>query len=210
MLISIQPLGVAGYQVTGNFVNQSGKVNSMDVFKGKYLVLDVMATWCDPCRVQMLHLKDVEQAIAGNKNATLFSMSMDSNDTLPKLQSFMQKFNATWDFGLDYKGQLMDFFSIKGYPTTILLSPEGKILHKWLGLTPANDILREMDKYLAIPGSFGRSLHLNYLLSTLTSNPLFFIFLGLIWIFILVIIVQMVKGVKSKNVEPQENEKESN
>ena len=104
----------------------NGKSVSLADLKGKYVYIDVWATWCGPCRGELPHLKKLEEAYAG-KDIAFVSLSCDSNKAawekmvkdgdMKGIQLFMGP-----------KDDFMDKFMITGIPRFILLDREGKIV----------------------------------------------------------------------------------
>lgn len=104
----------------------NGKTVSMADLKGKYIYIDVWATWCGPCRGELPALKELEEKYAG-KDIHFVSMSCDKNkkawenmvtkDELKGIQLHM---------GTDKT--FMDAYLINGIPRFILLDRDGKII----------------------------------------------------------------------------------
>ena len=179
--------------VSGNLYNgemvytsSTNEIISLDNYEGKYLVVDAMATWCAPCRLEMLHLQEVYDVVQDTSEVSLLSISMDpESDTINDVGEFMEEFNAVWDYALDHLTLLRDELNVTGYPTTFIVSPDGEILTKWLGLTEAEIILEELDQYLDLPGSLARQLDLSDMLASLVRSPLFFGFMIVMWALII-------------------------
>lgn len=120
-----------------NYVNHKGGTTSLSDLKGKYVYVDVWATWCGPCKREIPSLKKVEEQFHG-QNIEFVSISVDDarrsgsdekafaawknmvNDKqLGGIQLFSDK---AWqsDFVKNYK--------INGIPRFILIDPEGNIV----------------------------------------------------------------------------------
>ena len=59
-----------------NFENYKGGTTSLSDLKGKYVYVDVWATWCGPCKKEIPFLKEVESQYHG-KNIEFVSISVD-------------------------------------------------------------------------------------------------------------------------------------
>ena len=102
----------------------NGKTVSLADLKGKYIYIDVWATWCGPCRGELPALKELEEKYAG-KDIHFVSLSCDKNkkawenmvtkDQLKGIQLHM---------GTDRT--FMDAYLINGIPRFILLDRDGK------------------------------------------------------------------------------------
>ena len=62
-----------------NYQNYNGGTSSLDDFKGKYVYIDVWATWCGPCKAEIPHLQKVEEKYHG-KNIEFVSISVDKEN----------------------------------------------------------------------------------------------------------------------------------
>jgi len=70
-LTGIQSPSFEGYE------NYKGGTSSLSDFKGKYVYVDVWATWCGPCKAEIPSLKKVEKAYQ-EKNIEFLSISLDA------------------------------------------------------------------------------------------------------------------------------------
>lgn len=108
-----------------NATDLAGKPVTLDDFKGKYVYIDIWATWCGPCKREIPHLQKLEEKYHG-KDIYFVSISCDTNR-----KAWEKRVNA----GL--KGiqlhftpgdTFMDEYMISGIPRFILLDREGKII----------------------------------------------------------------------------------
>lgn len=113
-----------------NYENSKGGTTSLSDLKGKYVYIDVWATWCAPCKAEIPHLKALEKDFH-NKNIEFVSISVDKpeahenwsqmveNEELSGVQLFADN-NFDSEFILEY--------GINAIPRFILLDPEGNIV----------------------------------------------------------------------------------
>lgn len=113
-----------------NYENYKGGQTSLADLKGKYVYLDIWATWCGPCKGEIPFLKEVEKTYH-SKNIEFVSISVDElrdhdkwakmvkENELTGIQLFSDK-NWESEFVKDYK--------ISGIPRFILIDPSGKIV----------------------------------------------------------------------------------
>ena len=119
-----------------NYMDVKGGEKSLDSFKGKYVYIDVWATWCGPCIQQIPYLQTLEKEYH-NKNIEFVSISTDESRRSggsweaaeKKWRGFIKKRNMTgvqlWS-GQDYSFQ--QAYQINSIPRFILIDPEGNIL----------------------------------------------------------------------------------
>ena len=173
------------YTISFDYLNLESTAVPYSTFGGKYVVLDLFAEWCAPCKTQMAHLQDTYDVTSKNSDVKVFSLDASPDtDNLQTVINYKAKYDAKWEFGLDVNATFRDVYTISGYPTTMILSPEGKALKRWEGLTDSKTILTELDKYVKLDGRLGRALNLGDLLENLLNSPAFYIFLIMLWVFI--------------------------
>lgn len=107
----------------------SDKIVTLNSYKGKVLFLHFWATWCPPCKVELPHMESLAKKLAsqGDK-AKMEFLAVCISDSQKALTSFMQKNGYTFPSALDEPGLVAMKYGIQGVPTSILISPEGKIL----------------------------------------------------------------------------------
>jgi thiol-disulfide isomerase/thioredoxin len=74
--------------VSFDYQNHSGKRTKLEDFRGKYVYIDVWATWCGPCRAEIPALKKIDQKYH-NKNIVFVSISIDDTKDFEKWKTFV-------------------------------------------------------------------------------------------------------------------------
>lgn len=116
---------------TFNFENHKGSTTKLEDFKGKYVYIDVWATWCGPCRAEIPYLKTLEQEYHG-KNVEFVSISIDQMKDHEKWKKFVtdKQLGGTQLFAdKDWSSQFVVDFGIQGIPRFILIDPAGNIVN---------------------------------------------------------------------------------
>lgn len=104
----------------------NGNEVSLADLAGKYVYIDVWATWCGPCRGEIPHLKKLEHKYKG-KNIHFVSISCDQDKAAWEKMVKEDKLEGIQlHFGKDQS--FMDEYMIRGIPRFILLDREGKII----------------------------------------------------------------------------------
>lgn len=115
---------------TFDFENHKGGKTSLSELKGKYVYIDVWATWCGPCLREIPSLKDVEKDYEG-KNISFVSISIDEQKDHDKWTGMVTE-NHLGGIQLmadnNWKSKFVTDYSILGIPRFILLDPEGNIV----------------------------------------------------------------------------------
>lgn len=106
----------------------NGKMTSLSDFKGKVVLVDVWATWCGPCKVEIPSLKKLEEELRGN-DIVFMSVSVDVEKDKQKWLDFVksenlpgvQLFAAGWT-------DIAKFYEIKGIPRFMVFDKKGNIV----------------------------------------------------------------------------------
>jgi thiol-disulfide isomerase/thioredoxin len=132
-----------------NYKNHAGGVSSLEDFKGKYVYLDIWATWCGPCIQQIPFLNELETKYHG-KNIAFVSISIDQINAENKWRQMVQNKNMT-GIQLFSNGDqsFVQAYQISGIPRFILIDPEGKIVDA-NAPRPSDPSLQEIFKDLKI------------------------------------------------------------
>jgi len=113
-----------------DYENYKGGITSLKDLKGKFVYVDVWATWCGPCKREIPYLKKIEKAYRG-KNIAFVSVSVDTK----KDHSVWQKMIKEKKLGgiqlfsdNNWKSKFVTDYMIKGIPRFILIDPKGNIV----------------------------------------------------------------------------------
>ncbi len=113
-----------------NYDNFSGGTISLNDLKGKFVYIDVWATWCGPCKIEIPHLKKVEEKYHG-KNIQFVSISIDKKKDYEKWRKMVKnkKLGGIQLFAdNDWESDFVTAYGIEGIPRFILIDPVGKIV----------------------------------------------------------------------------------
>jgi len=112
------------------YENNAGGKTSLDDLKGKYVYIDVWATWCGPCIAEIPYLKEVEKAYHG-KNIEFVSLSIDEPKDYDKWKTMIKEKELGGIQLLADKAWESEFvknYRINGIPRFILIDPKGNII----------------------------------------------------------------------------------
>lgn len=117
-----------------DYLNYNGGKNSLSDYRGKYVYIDLWATWCKPCIVQFPMLKKLEEQYRG-KNITFISIGTDDDKTAKS----WKKAKKLWKDAVkkyELKGvqlfagetQFAKDYAVGTIPRFILIDPNGLIV----------------------------------------------------------------------------------
>ena len=127
-----------------DYENFAGGKTSLESLKGKYVYIDVWATWCGPCRAEIPSLKALEESMHG-KNIEFVSISVDVEKDHEKWQNFVKEKSLGGTQLYADKNWNSDFikaFGINSIPRFILIDPTGKVIDAD-AMRPSNGKLKE-------------------------------------------------------------------
>ena len=106
-----------------------GHTISRTSFEGKFLVVNFWASWCVPCRTEM----PILQAASNAAHGRIAFLGIDTNDTRADALSFLRKVHAAYPSAFDGDGATAKTYGLFGLPTTVFISPTGKVVGRHLG-----------------------------------------------------------------------------
>jgi len=140
------------------YENFAGGTTSLSDLKGKYVYIDVWATWCGPCKREIPSLKEVETKYH-DKNIEFVSISVDDarrSGSDEKAHEAWKKMVAEKELGgiqlfsdNAWKSDFIQAYKINGIPRFILIDPEGNIVSPDAP-RPSSDKLIELFDSLSI------------------------------------------------------------
>ena len=116
----------------------NNKSVSLSQYKNKWLLVNVWATWCAPCKEEMPSL-DALQTNAKLDNLKIFPINIGQED-ISKSELFFKELNIqNLEIYFDAPITLAKKFSLRGVPTTILFNKEGKEFARIIGSIDFDD-----------------------------------------------------------------------
>ncbi|MFV5696185.1 TlpA family protein disulfide reductase [Flavobacterium sp. LB3P122] len=114
-----------------DYENYKGGKIALESLKGKYVYIDVWATWCGPCRQEIPSLQKVEAQYQG-KNIEFVSISIDSmkdHEKWSKLVNEKQLGGIQLLADKEWDSKFIKDYGIQGIPRFILIDPNGNIIN---------------------------------------------------------------------------------
>jgi thiol-disulfide isomerase/thioredoxin len=110
----------------------SGDRVTLDDLKGKVVLLDFWATWCEPCREALPHMREIAKKFQGEP-LVIVSVSLDSDEQ--KWKDFVEKNEMTWMNYRDggFTGPVSKLFGVEAIPHTFTIDPDGILQDEHIG-----------------------------------------------------------------------------
>ena len=120
------------------FLDKNDKKINIKEFNGNLLLLNLWATWCEPCKKEMPSL-DRLQVNQNLSNLKIFAINI-SQESKKKVDSFFEDLNIkNFDPYFDAPTTLAKTFTLRGVPTSILIDKNGKEFARIMGSIDFND-----------------------------------------------------------------------
>ncbi|MGH9742579.1 MAG: redoxin domain-containing protein [Candidatus Acidiferrum sp.] len=109
-----------------------GKHISLDDLAGKVVLIDFWATWCEPCREALPHMRKVVEKFEGQPLVVL-SVSLDSDEQ--KWKDFIAKNGMAWFQYRDggFTGPVSNLFGVRAIPQTFTIDADGVLQDQHIG-----------------------------------------------------------------------------
>lgn len=123
---------LSSYAETG-WVGTNNQRSRLLDYRGKVLVLDFYATWCEPCRQSIPRLNELQQQY-GPERVQVVGLNVGGPDDRIKVNEFAQEMNIQYPLGFPDKA-LTDLFlsDDQTIPQTFVFARDGALLKRFIG-----------------------------------------------------------------------------
>ena len=111
-------------------LDMAGRRVSLADFKGRVLVLNFWASWCEPCRAEMPTLQQLPLVLGEDRVAVL---GINFKEGPRRIAQFTQAAGVTLPVALDPQGEVARAWGVKVFPTTVLIDPSGRARQRLRG-----------------------------------------------------------------------------
>lgn len=139
--ITLKPLPLADFELD----SLDGEIIRLSEFRGRPVVVNFWATWCDPCKEEMPLL---ELVYTGNSNR-LVVIGVNAQEDPIVVKPFVENYQLTFPIVLDQNGEMEKRYAVRGYPTTFFIDADGVLKAEYIG--QLNDAL--LMNYLKLIGA---------------------------------------------------------
>ncbi len=113
------------------FLDRDQKERTLAEFQGKVVLLNLWATWCEPCIREMPSLERLQATLA-SRDFTVLALSQDRGG-LPLVEKYYQQHGLKLDMYVDKSTTAARALKARGLPTTVLIDAEGRELGRFEG-----------------------------------------------------------------------------
>ena len=107
------------------FADAAGTRHALSAYKGRWVLLNMWATWCAPCVAELPALAQLKSAVPG---LTVLAVDLTHNEKPDAADAFLKSHHAgSLGTFVDNEVKMMQAFTVAGLPTTVLIDPSGKV-----------------------------------------------------------------------------------
>ncbi len=114
-----------------------GETVNLSDYQGKYVLLNAWATWCPPCRAEMPDLNKFHQV---HQARGFEILAINAGETREIAAQFADTYGLGFKIVLDSDSNVLNSLGITGFPTSILIDPQGKVAMIHIGMIFPEDL----------------------------------------------------------------------
>jgi peroxiredoxin len=106
-------------------------------YRGKVVLLNIWATWCTPCIVEMPTIEALHREFK-DTDLRVVAVSIDQAQTEHAIRDFVKELGLTFEVLHDPEGAITRVYQVMGYPETFVIGRDGVIRKIVIGATDWN------------------------------------------------------------------------
>lgn len=121
-----------------DFADLGDGVHNLQEYRGKVVLLNVWASWCEPCKDEMPTLERIARAHKA-EGLEVVGVSIDAHRAEKQVRTVVAAHRVTYPILLDPASRIVPLLKVSGYPTTFLFGRDGALRWRRDGLIPEGD-----------------------------------------------------------------------
>lgn len=126
------------------FTLDDGSTRTIADYRGEVVLLNIWATWCGPCRIEMPEIQALHSDF-GPAGLRVVAVSIDSPEAAEAIRGFVRDYGLAFEVLHNPSGDIQRIYQTMGVPETFVIGRDGVIRKKVLGAarwnSPANRAL---------------------------------------------------------------------
>ena len=110
---------------------KTGQNAALADYRGQVVLLNVWATWCEPCKIEMPSMEQMEKEL-GPKGLKIVAVSIDEGGP-EAVRQFARDYGLTFRILQDPSGKIQRIYQTTGVPESFVINRQGKIVKKVIG-----------------------------------------------------------------------------
>ena len=108
----------------------SGLTHRLTDYRGKVVLINFWATWCEPCRDEMPSIQQLKNKFSG-KPFVVLAVNVGESDG--RISEFLQKVPLDLAVLRDHSSDVMKAWRVRGLPASFVVGPDGRIRYSFTG-----------------------------------------------------------------------------
>jgi thiol-disulfide isomerase/thioredoxin len=122
-----------------------GERQSLEDFRGQFVLLNFWATWCGPCRAEMPEFESIYQL---NRHRGFQVFAVDFEESEDQVEDFVNELGLNFTIGLDENGEVGgDLYRVNSFPTSYVVDSNGVIIARHQGPLSGEGLLDILEEY---------------------------------------------------------------
>jgi len=137
---------------TASTLDATPRVKTLADYEGEVVVLNIWATWCGPCRVEMPSIEALHKSL-GPKGLKVVAVSVDDPGSEEAIREFAKEYALTFEILHDPSGKIRALYQTTGVPETFVIGRDGVIRRKVIAAADWNSVdnRRQLAGLLGVP-----------------------------------------------------------
>jgi cytochrome c biogenesis protein CcmG/thiol:disulfide interchange protein DsbE len=125
-------VGSRAPEIEGVTLDGTRRRKTLADYEDKVVLLNVWATWCEPCRVEMPSIEKLHREF-GAQGLAVVAISVDDPGAEQRIRDFVKELGLTFEVLHDPGQVTTRNYQITGYPETFIVARDGTIRRKLIG-----------------------------------------------------------------------------
>lgn len=121
--------------------DDSGQTVELASFHGQPVLLNFWASWCPPCKQEMVTFEDRYQR---HRDEGFVVLAVNSDDSREVMQEFRVQNDISFHLLQDHENKVIQQYAVSALPTTFFIDAEGNVVNRHIGLLTGE----MLDQYL--------------------------------------------------------------
>ena len=115
----------------------SGAVRTIADYRGDVVLLNIWATWCEPCKIEMPSMEELYRAY-GPRGLHIVAVSIDDAAGDDSIRAYAKDLGLTFEILHDPTHEIEKAYQTTGYPESFVIDRTGTIRRKWISAADWN------------------------------------------------------------------------
>lgn len=115
----------------------TGAVRTIADYHGRVMLLNIWATWCEPCKIEMPSMEELYRAY-GPRGLHIVAVSIDDAAGEDSIRAYAKHLGLTFEILHDPTHEIEKAYQTTGYPESFVIDRNGTIRKKWISAADWN------------------------------------------------------------------------